>query len=1135
MHLITLFVRRGCMRMHRPAIVTKTLRIMKLVTLLLTVCCLQLSATIRSQSVTLSVRNAPVEAVLTEIKKQTGYSIIWDERQLETVAPVSMQVKNASLEDVLKKLLTGQSLSYQVIGKMIVIKNIDSGQKEDLNSELYMPPFSVTGVVQTAEGEPIPGASIQIKNSRTGVTSAANGRFTIQTNIKDSVVTLMVSSLGYVTREVSARNEQKLFIVLQKSEAKLEELVISTGVFDRKKENYTGAVTTVTAEELARYSNRNLLVALRNIDPAFNIIESNITGSDPNIIPDVQIRGNSNIPNVNEIRDQSLGMNNPLIILDGFESTMQRLLDMNQNEVESLTILKDASATAIYGSRGANGVIVIKTRLPKGGRGGKIRIGYRSDVSFEVPDLTSYNLLKSGEKLELERMVGLYDGSKPDREVSLKEYYSFLLNEINRGVETDWLSKPLRTAIGQKHNLRLEGGDQNFRYSLSANLNDIPGAMKGSFRRTFNGNVMLTYNHKNLRFQNNIQIALGRSQNSPYGSFADYAKMNPYWAPYDQNGNPYRLLGDPGSNIYAGRWFSLPGNPLYNAVLNSFDKASSTGLTNNFSVEWKMNKGFILRGRLGVSKGESETDKFLPANHTSFAQLDILRRGTYDYGTSKNFQYDVGINLTYSRQFNKHSLFIGADYNLRESTASSYLFKVEGFNHPNFDFLTMGLQYAQNSRPQGAESITRTIGLTSSVNYTYDDRYFIDLTERYDGSSQFGELNRFAPFWSIGVGWNLHKEDFLKNNTIIKRLKLRGSMGTTGSQDFKAYQALQTYRYVAGDRYYSWVGAQLIELGNERLRWQQKTNYNVGLEGDFFNSRLLVTSDFYIETTNGLISSVDLPASNGFSRYIDNIGKLENKGMELKVTYHIVPFNPKRGFAWSVMGSVFHNRNKIIQISQALKDAQKDIETAVNTSPDRLYKEGYSSNTIWVVPSLGIDPSTGKEIYIDNEGNPTLTWSSMYLKASGIGEPKYRGAVNTTVRYKFFSMTFSLAYRTGGQVYNSTLIEKVETGNYQYNMDSRVFESRWKQPGDKAAFKGLLVTIPTYKTSRFVQNESSLQMQNVNFQYDFKQPFVRKMGLQNFSIAGDVAEAFFISTIRRERGTSYPFAQKFSLTLNAVF
>lgn len=1095
----------------------------KAATILILIICLQTIAA-TAQKINLNLKHASLKEIFGKLEAQTGLSFMWDEHVLKISSPQDVQISNATLPEAMNIVMSNQPLTYRIVNKMVVINVKTSAPLQTVLQE-------ISGYVRDEAGLAIPFATVRVKGVNTGAVSSPDGSFKLV--VRAFPATLQVTCQGYAPREVKVTGPGTLNIALGKSQQQINEVVVTTGIFNRKKESFTGAVTTVTAEQLATFGNRNLITSLRNIDPSFNIVESNTFGSNPNRMPEIQIRGNSSLPNVNQLQDETrVGMNTPLVILDGFESSLQKLLDINQNEVASITMLKDASATAIYGSRGANGVIVITTRAPQPG---KLRLSYRGDINVEMPDLTAYHILNAREKLDLEYKVGLYDNARAENDVPLKQYYNYLMSEVNRGVETDWLSKPVRSGIGQRHNVRMEGGDNAFRYSISAQVNDIQGVMKGSSRRTFNGTIKLSYYYKNIRFTNNLLIGLGESSESPYGSFSDYVKMNPYWAPYDENGRVIKLLGNPGSNIYTNRWSTLPTNPLYDATLNTFQKYKTTDITNNLSVEWQIVPDLLLRARLGLTKVSADSDYFRPADHTAFATTeDILRRGSYQYGVSKAFRYDASVNLSYTRQLGAHAIFAGLDYNIRESQFSGYSFLAEGFTNPKFDFISMALQYAQGGKPGGAESLTRSVGVTGGVNYTYDERYFMDFSLRSDGASQFGRLNRFAPFWSAGLGWNLHKEAMFKQLTFINRLKLRGSLGVTGSQNFTAYQALSTYGYYTDDRYYSWTGAYLMGLGNESLKWQQKMNYDVGLEADLFNRRLNLIADYYIETTNGLISSVDLPASSGFPNYIENIGKLENRGIEVKATAFIVR-NLKKGLTWSVSGALIHNRNKILMISEALKTAQKSSENATGAVPGMLYKEGYSTNTIWVVPSLGIDPSTGKELYLNRNGEPTYIWNSLDLRASGVSEPAYFGSFSTLVRYRNFTMNLSFGYRFGGQLYNQTLISKVENADYRYNVDSRVYDNRWQQPGDNAAFKGLLVTAATNRTSRFVQDERTLTMQNANFQYDVKSSFAKKLKMEALSFSANMADLFYLSTVRRERGTTYPFSRQMSLTVNALF
>lgn len=1100
-------------------------------TIILMAIMLQVSAGSYAQKISINRVNTSLNEVIKEIRKQSGYDFIYTNPQMRMAKPVTLQVVEKPLLEVLKICFDQQPFTYTIEDKTIIIKNKPA---EALASNMQWAAV-VTGTVVDENGKPLSGASVKIKGDETrGVMTDKNGFF--RATVPSYNVVLVISYIGYKTQEIKIKpNQEPLTVKLEVETKDMETVVVNTGMFKKADKSFTGASTTVTAKELAEFGNRNLITSLRNIDPAFNIIESNAFGSNPNRLPEIQIRGNSSIPNVNELRDQTRAdLNTPLIIMDGFTSTLQRLYDMNENEVESITLLKDAAATAIYGSRGSNGVVVIITKSP---REGKLRLTFRSDINIEAPDLSDYSLLKAREKLDLELKAGYYNSPRAETDLPLKRYYNYLLNEVNSGVETDWMAIPLRSGIGQRHNLRLEGGDRSFRYSASAQINNIQGVMKGSSRNTFNGTITLAYTYDNVRLRNNLQILEGKSNESPYGAFSDYSKMNPYWRPYDEQGKVIKLMGDPGNLDFQGLWIPLPTNPLYNATLNVFDKSATSTLINNTSVEWNILKELVLRGQIGLTKTNIQTDAFRPADHTAFANYsvdDFFRKGDYNYGTTNSFGYDAALNLQYSKNFgSNHILSGGVNIDVNQNKSSVYGFKAEGFPNQQFDFISMGLQYAKDGKPTGTEGLTRSIGATASANYIYANRYFVDASFRTDGSSQFGANKRFAPFWSAGIGWNLHNEKFLEDNKFINRLKLRGSVGTTGARNFNPYQAMSTYRYYTDQRYFNWMGAQLLGLGNEDLQWQQTLKYNIGMDAEFLNSRLRIRTDYYIETTNDLVSSINLPASNGFPSYVENIGRMRNRGYELNATGFLIP--NQNGFTWTVSAALLHNKNKVLETSKALKDAQS-ITLNGNTLPGTLYMEGYSSNDIWVVPSLGIDPSTGKELFLGADGLPTYTWLASNIRSVGSSDPKVFGNFSTMVRYKGFAVNASFRYSLGGKQYNSTLVNKVESSDYKYNVDSRVYDSRWQKPGDITAFKALLITTPTYKTSRFVQDENTLVLQNVNFQYEVRsKTFLKKLRLEALNFTANVAEPMYLSTIRRERGTDYPFSRQFSFSVNATF
>lgn len=1089
-----------------------------------------LSATAKTiaqeQVISLNLKNVTYLELFNELHRQTGVRFLYSSDQLENLSRIDVVADRKKVREILEDALKETSLTCVFEEDMVMLRERQQQQISKL---------SVKGLVTDTRKQPLPGVTVMIKGTSLGTVTDAEGHYVLTIPQRDELV-LVFSFVGMNSREVTYKGEKELNVELEEKIAEMDEVVV-TGIFQKSQASFTGSATTVTAKELQQFGNRNLLQSLHNIDPSINIIENNAFGSNPNRLPEVQIRGNSSIPNVDELKDQTrVDLNTPLIVLDGFETTLQKLIDINENEVETLTILKDASATAIYGSRGANGVIVITTKKPAMGQ---LRVSYKGDVNIEIPDLTGYDLLEAREKLELEKRVGLYSKpSNPDQDWRLQRYYSYLLDEVNSGVNTYWLSKPLQTSVGQRHALKVEGGDKSFRYSASLQWNDIRGVMKESYRKTFNGAIQLSYYWKNLKFSNNLMISAGKRQESPYGDFSEYAKMNPYWRTHDENGKILKRLGNSGESDYAFRWSRLPVNPLYNATLNTYDRGNNTDITNNFMLEWKVLETLDLRGRFGITKNTDETRVFKPADHTDFADYsedDMFRKGTYAYGISNSFSYEGSLNLAYHQSFGKHLLVAGVDVNLREGRSRSSSFKAEGFTNENFDDISSALQYEKNGKPSGAESTVRSVGFTGNVNYTYDNRYFADLSGRMDGSSQFGSNKRFAPFWAVGIGWNMHNESFLKEVSWVNMLKLRFSVGTSGSQHFNAYQAIQTYRYFLDDKYYAWNGSSLIAMGNPDLKWQQKRDYNIGLDVKLWDNRITIGGDFYIAKTNDLISTLTLPAANGFTTYIENIGSLKNTGYELRLSAYVLR---KDQMSWSVSLAGIHNKNKIVEVSQALLDAQNAIESEDLVNPNVQFRPGYSSNTIWTVRSAGIDPGTGKEVFISRDGNRTYNWSASDIVATGVSDPKLEGNISSMFRYKGLSLNVSFGYRFGGQIYNSTLANKVEVSKTAigWNVDARVFHDRWKNIGDQASFKGLDDFTPTNKTSRFVQDETTFRCQNMTLQYELKSQALNKLlGIDYCLFSASTSDLFYISTVKRERGTSYPFSRQFSLGVNVVF
>ncbi|MFA5849260.1 MAG: SusC/RagA family TonB-linked outer membrane protein [Bacteroidales bacterium] len=1079
--------------------------------------------------ISINLKEARLTQALNEINSKSGNQILYkvEEASKETKL-ITVNLKDVSPVKCVEACLAGTGFTYVLQGGMIVVhpkKQDEQPQKPVIHI--------LKGTVTDISGRPMEGVAVMVKGTSTGIATDNKGYYELKT---PRFCTVVYAFLGMKKREVVIRGDNEQNIIMELDAAEVGEVVV-TGVFNKSKESYTGSVSTVTAKDIQAYRGQNLVQTLKNIDPAFNITVDNNLGSNPNVIPQLTLRGSSSLPM--SVQEYNAGLktnvNTPLIIMDGFEISLTKLMDYNDEDIETINILKDASATAIYGSRGANGVIVVITKAPQPG---KLKINVQAGLTMEIPDISSYDLLNASELLSLQKQVGLYT-SKTN--LSYKEYgeaaYELRLKDVMEGVNTDWLHYPVRVGTGRKYNLRLEGGSNEFRWGATASLTSNAGAMKGSDRDNFNAGFTIAYTYKNVIFKNQLRVGVNKATESSYGNFSTYANMMPYYKPYNEDGT---LVKDFMGLITT---YARVQNPLYDATLNSRNETGYTELNNNFSIEWNILKELKMKAQLGITKNNTEKDYYLPAEHSTFrtseyeTQDGYFRRGMYKYGTGNSLSYDADVVLSYTKNFKgKHQLYAGLNYSIQNSENYMYNFVVEGFSKGSKAFIGNALQYDKLGMPNGIESTSRRVGLTGNLNYTFENRYYADFSYRVDGSSQFGSKSKYAPFWSMGIGWNIHREKFLRGNDLISNFRLKASYGQTGSQQFSPYQALQTYQYYTDDRYLNMTGAYLMALGNVNLKWQMTDQFNIGTEIGILNNRLSGTFDFYVKKTSDLLSSRDLPLSTGYSSYIDNIGEVKNTGFEASLNGYIFR-DTEKGLIWMVGAKLAYNKNQISRLSEEIKK-QTESYRAQNVDISTLFYEGFSQNSIWAVKSLGIDPSTGKELFLDKNGYVTDTWDPSAKIYCGISDPLFRGNVNSMLRYGNFTLNLSFGYHWGGQVYNQTLISKVEVTTTvlgKNNVDKRVYTERWSKPGDIAFYKGFSNTA-TRATSRFVMNDKVFELQSASLQYRLdKGSFIKKYKIQSLIFEVNTSDIFYISSVKRERGISYPFSRRAGVSVSLMF
>ena len=1099
----------------------------------------------QKETVTLNLKDATVEELFSQIKEQTGYNFVISGELAKSLPHISSTATNRPVREVLNGLLDFAGCTYEISGRTITVYRKVSEKRDR----------TVSGYVRDEYGETLTGVPICIGESRVCTVTDENGYYALKVPTDACYLKLTYVGMKTKTEVLPAGNSPMKRDITMQSDTQLDNVVV-TGIFRKARESYTGSVSTITSDQLEQFRGTNLLQTLKNVDASINFSIDNINGSNPNNLPNINIRGTSSLPmSVEEFNaGEASNPNTPLIIMDGFEISLTKLMDYNDEEIESINILKDAAATAIYGSRGANGVIVVVSKQPEAG---KLRVNVEAGLTLEVPDLTSYHMLNAKDKLEVERRAGLYEKdyymstTSSLSDILFSQAYNNRLRDVLSGVDTDWLSKPLRTGVGQRYTVRLEGGSKEFRWAADAQYKDTQGAMKDSHRKNFTGAVTLIYKYKNLTFRNYTSVGINNGQESPYGTFSDYVKQQPYNAPYDAEGN-LRKFFDP---FYA--FAAKPENPLYNATLGSFDKSNYQELTNNFAIDWQILPELTLRGQFGISKNDSESNFFRSpedtyyedtTNHPEYASgSGFLRRGYYRYGNGKTFTYNADVTLSYNKIFQEvHSLYAGLNWSMRQSNYDSFTAAFEGISNDDQAKIANARQYAQDEMPYGSNTKTRMFGLTGNVNYTYNSKYYVDLSYRIDGNSSYGSEKKFSSFWSTGIGWNLHNEEFLKPVKQINMLRLKASYGETGAASGAAETDAYTfYRYVTDNRYMTWTGAELGGFGNPNLSWQTTKEFNIGTEFGLLDNRIKGSFEFYTKNTNNLLSTMDMPLSMGFNSYRANIGEVQNKGFEAALQGYVIR-DRARQLNWLIGAQLVYNHNEIIKLSQAIKDQTEAymLKDALNGNTDtgsgiqNLFYEGKPQNAIYAVRSLGIDPSTGKEIFLDKDGNITDVWKESDKVYCGSADPKFRGNLNTMVQWRDFTLNMSFGYYWGGKMYNATLRDRVEvTKNtlMTQNVDERVLTSRWYQPGD-AVFFSKLSNTQTKATSRYVMDNNVLELQSISLQYKLKNDWLLKNAkLQTVIFQVNMNDLFHWGSIKMERGTSYPFARNIQGSIKLMF
>ena len=1042
--------------------------------------------------VTLSMHDATVEDFANEVAKQTGLNVKFADEGVKALKGVSLDVRDQSVSSLLLNLANQFPLSYTVEGNTLTFAKKEAVQRKG----------GVRGQVTDNNGDPIIGAVIRVDGVNGGYVTDINGEYDIVTDLKE--VHMTVSYIGYKTVTKTVKNGAIANITLREDSKEMQEVVV-TGYQTKNKNSFTGSQVAVSRDQLMNVGTKNVLQSIASFVPGMVIADDNLKGSDPNKVAELNIRGRATFEGQ---------ANTPVYVVDGAQVTAEYVADMDMNDIETVTVLKDASASALYGAKASAGVIVITTKTLKGG---KLKVNYSGTVRLSTPDLHDYHLLNASQKLEYERLAGLFTDTSPATQYTLDKDYARIYNDIQRGVETDWLSKPLRNAISQSHSLSVDGGDDRAKYNLGVRYGKDSGVMKGSDRTRLSTNFRLSYNIAGKFFVSNSSTLSSVTSNvSPYGDFSDWVKMNPYE-------NPYNSDGQLRSSLYHDL-----ANPLYDASLGSYSKTNNFDFLNTTNIQLWFGEKIRLDGDFTIDRSKQDRRTFTsPFAYSEIRNKSADQRGSLSDNWVNTTTLQGKAMLSYNNYFFK-KLFLtamgGGSIESTSSDAATYTsigFYSDKLGHPSF-----ATAYAA-TRPSGSDTQTRGVGFFVNANTIWDNKYFLDLIYRYEGSSRFGKNQRFAPFWSVGGGWNIHNEKFMKGSQV-SLLKLRASVGYLGNINFNPYQALTTYSYNSSYFYGKGTGATPITIGNPDLKWERTLSTNIGVDFTAFRGRVDLSADYYIKNTDNLLLDITKAPSVGVITSRENIGEVQNSGFELRLrTFPI----QNKDWQWSLGLTYAYNKNKIKKISNSLREQNEKNKNSDGVAPLPIYEEGQSLTALKVVPSAGIDPVTGQEIFIKRDGAYTFVYDSNDKVIFGDTNPLGTGSITSYLTYKRFALSCSFLYSFGGSVYNETLATKVEGANPKYNADERVLNDRWKTPGTVAKYKRIDDTTTPYQTSRFVEKNNFLRMSSLSLSYEVPTNFIQKYGLKRMFLELLTNDLFYLSTAKRERGLNYPYDRSFEFSL----
>lgn len=1084
-----------------------------------------------SQATKLSLKltGSTIKEVLNNVEEKSEFIFLYKNGEMNDQLKVNIDVKDVTVNEILDKILVGQNLSYDVYNRQVIIRK-NAYESQETLSEVQQS-LSVSGKVTDTSGSPLPGVSVVVKGTTNGTITDTDGKYTLG-NIPSNA-TLQFSFVGMKAVEVVVGGKTTINVKLEEETFGIEE-VVAIGYGTQKKSDMTGAITQVKAEQLASVSVSNPIQALQGRAAGVAVMTNNTPGSSPTL----RIRGSGSI---------NAG-NDPLYVVDGFPLMNNNLNDINSSDIESIEVLKDASSSAIYGSRGANGVVIITT---KKGQKGRNDLSINSSFGIQTPERL-VEMLGRDEFIKFVNDAYTYSRGTP------------VYSTTNPAPEydTNWQKEIVNSSAAiQEHSITFEGGKEKTNYMLSGSVFSQGGlvAASGFEKYTLRSNFSHEFT-KWLTVGTHINISSSTQdiRDNPTSNVFRFGW--PTMPVKNIDGSWYYSFLDKQHDSYIeGKW-----NPVADGT-EVTDQSIRNRVFGDLFAEFTLAKN--LKFKTNVAIDISNTKRYQFSSSKSAAGLSSGGKGLGGNSYNKMTTKLTENILTYSNIWNSvHRLTATGVYSYQDYMYDAMNMSGSGFQNDATGAYDMTLADRSSITYNSAKYSNKLISWTARAAYAYNDKYMLTLTGRYDGSSRFGENNKWGFFPSVGLGWRVSQESFMANLPMISNLKLRGSYGVTGNQEISNYSSLPQLTSVTYDYSGSLLQGFTETIGNANLRWERTTQYDVGVDIGLWN-RLDLNIDYYNRTTNDLLYNVPIPTTSGYSSILNNIGEVKNNGLEFSVSGKILD---GRDFKWTMGANVSTNRNKI---SELYGGVQKILLGTSANGYARFLEVGKPVNSIYTRQSGGIirtqeqldayrkivaTANFGEEMYIDNSGNGSIGTDD-YI-CNGSPEPKFFYGISSNMSYKKFTLDI---YGQGAHDYASVAgidnsafgTSSVSIGyasatdsylmygenqilNQNYQPSKYAYDRMWSESNPNGTFPRAGAK-NVYFSDRTSANWSYFILKNVKVGYDFSALIKGINWIKELNMYVN-AQNYFSRANQRgynpENGdTTYPWAKSMIFGINAKF